>query len=250
MKKCNKCFIEKVFTDFYVNNRNKDKFDNTCKDCTKEKNKNNREKQREAQKKWRENNPEYMANYGKTDKIKEYQKKYYQEHKEKYIERKQEWRKNNPEKDKVERKKYIENNREKVNKYHANWKKEKREKDIYYKIKENMSRRIRYELNHLLKGKKTKRTFFYIGCSVDELKKYLESKFQDNFRWDNYGEVWHIDHIIPCSSWNLCDNFENKCCWNYRNLQPLIASENQSKRDKYDKEEKNRYIELMKGILI
>ncbi len=249
-KTCNKCNSEKSTSEFSVNNRNKDKLEATCKDCIKAKNKQNRDKQTEAQRKWREKNPDYMKNYGKTEKIKEYRKQYYQEHKEEYIKRKQEWRKNNPDKDKEERKRYIENNKEKVNKYHSNWKKEKREKDVTYKIKENMSRRIRYELNTLLKGKKTNRTFEYLGCSIDELKTYLESKFEDNFTWENYGDVWHIDHIIPCSSWSLSDEFENKCCWNYRNLQPLKESENQSKKDKYNKEDKDRYIEVMKNILI
>lgn len=250
MKKCNKCLVEKEKTEYYVNNRNKDKLDGTCKECVKEKNKQNKDKLREAQIKWREKNSDYMTNYGKSEKIKEYQKQYYKENKEEYIKRKQEWRKNNYEKDKEERKKYIENNKEKVNKYHSNWKKEKREKDVLYKIKENTSRRIRYELNTLLKGKKTKRTFEYLGCKIDELKLYLESKFVENMSWKNYGDIWHIDHIIPCSSWNLCDDFENKCCWNYRNLQPLKASENQSKKDIYNKEDKQRYIETMKKILI
>lgn len=250
MKKCNKCLFEKEETYYYVNNRNKDKLESTCKECIKEKNKQNKEKLREAQIKWREKNPDYMSNYGKSEKIKEYQKQYYEENKDEYIKRKQEWRKNNYEKDKEERKKYIENNKEKVNKYHSNWKKEKREKDVLYKIKENTSRRIRYELNTLLKGKKTKRTFEYLGCKIDELKLYLESKFVENISWENYGDIWHIDHIIPCSSWNLSDDFENKCCWNYRNLQPLEASDNQSKKDTYNKEDKQRYIETMKKILI
>ena len=83
-----------------------------------------------------------------------------------------------------------------------------------------------------------------------ERKKYLETKFTDDMSWDNYGKVWHIDHIIPCSSWNLSDEFENNCCWNYRNLQPLYASDNQSKKDKYNQNDKIQYIKFMKKILI
>jgi len=250
MKKCNTCLVEKETSEYYVNKRNKDKLESTCKECIKIKNKNNREKLRESQKKWREKNPDYMKKYGKSDKIKEYQKEYYQEHKEKYIKRKQEWRQKNPELAKEELRNYIENNREKVNEYHSNWKKEKRQKDITYKLKENMSRRVRYELNTLLKGKKTKRTVEYLGCSIGELKTYLESKFIENMSWDNYGEIWHIDHIIPCNAWDFSNEFENKCCWNYRNLQPLGSSENQSKKDKFNEQDKQKYIEEMKKILI
>jgi hypothetical protein len=250
MKKCNTCQVEKEYEYFYVNNRNKDKFDNTCKECMKIKNKENRDRRRESQRKWREKNPDYMKEYAQTEKRKEYEKQYYQKNREIYIKRKQEWRKNNPEKDKEERKKYVENNKEKVNKYHSEWKKNKRINDDEYKLKENASRRIRYELNTLLKGKKTKRTYEYLGCSIDELKKYLETQFTGNMSWDNYGKVWHVDHIIPCASWNLSDEFENNCCWNFRNLQPLYASENQSKKDDYNQSDKIQYIEFMKKILI
>lgn len=249
-KSCNKCNLEKNISEYYVNNRNKDKLQNTCKECIKKNKENNKEKLREAQKKWREKNPDYMKNYEKTEKRKEYIQKYYQEHKEEEIKKTLERRKNNPEKYKEERKRYIENNREKVNAYHSNWKKEKREKDVSYKIKENISRRIRYELNTLLKGKKTKRTIEHLGCDINYLKEYLESKFTENICWDNYGKVWHIDHIIPCSSWNLSNDFENKCCWNYRNLQPLFSSDNQSKKDKFQEDDKIKYIDLMKTILI
>jgi hypothetical protein len=112
-----------------------------------------------------------------------------------------------------------------------------------------MSRRIRYELNTLLKGKKNKRTTSYVGCTIEDLKKHLESKFTEDMSWENYGSVWHIDHKIPCASWNFENAFENHCCWNYRNLTPLLASINQSKHDKYDEEEKKKYLEEMKTIL-
>lgn len=250
MKTCKVCNFEKELENYYINKRNKDNYDNVCKVCTKEKNKKNRDKNREAQIRWREKNPDYMKNYGKSEKVIEYGKKYYKDHKQEYIKRKQEWRILNPEKAKQERINYIENNKEKVNLYHSKWKKEKRINDPLYKLKENTSRRIRYELNTLLKGKKSKSTVEYLGCTIDELKIYLQEKFKDSMTWENYGKIWQIDHIIPCNSWNLIDNFENNCCWNFRNLQPLNSTENKSKKDKYNEDDKKVYINLMKTILI
>ena len=49
--------------------------------------------------------------------------------------------------------------------------------------------------------------------------------------WSNRGE-WHIDHIIPCSSFNLLDEKEQEKCFHYTNLQPLWAAENLSKSNK------------------
>ncbi len=49
--------------------------------------------------------------------------------------------------------------------------------------------------------------------------------------WDNYGE-WHIDHIVPLSSFDLTDKSQvNKVC-HYTNLQPLWAIDNLRKGDR------------------
>jgi hypothetical protein len=49
--------------------------------------------------------------------------------------------------------------------------------------------------------------------------------FTEGMSWDNYGE-WHIDHILPCSSFDLADIEQQKICFNYKNLQPLWAEDN------------------------
>lgn len=70
----------------------------------------------------------------------------------------------------------------------------------------------------------------YVGCSPYFLRNYLESKFQDGMTWDNYGlHGWHIDHIIPCSAFDLTDPEQQRQCFHYTNLQPLWAYENLSK---------------------
>ena len=48
--------------------------------------------------------------------------------------------------------------------------------------------------------------------------------------WKNHGE-WHIDHIKPLSS--AKSEEEMNKLFHYSNLQPLWASENLKKRDKY-----------------
>jgi len=47
--------------------------------------------------------------------------------------------------------------------------------------------------------------------------------------WENYGPVWHIDHIKPCAAFNLKDYEQQKICFHWSNQQPLFAGENISK---------------------
>lgn len=72
-----------------------------------------------------------------------------------------------------------------------------------------------------------------IGCKVDFLMGYLESKFQTGMTWENYGfEGWHIDHVRPCASFDLSKSEEQKACFHYSNLQPLWKRDNLSKGSK------------------
>lgn len=82
-------------------------------------------------------------------------------------------------------------------------------------------------------------TMEYIGCSITELRTYLENLFSKDMTWENQGE-WHIDHIKPCASFNLNDEDERNACFHYTNLQPMWGIENISKNDKYNIEDDNR----------
>jgi hypothetical protein len=72
-----------------------------------------------------------------------------------------------------------------------------------------------------------------LGCSYQELIVHMESLFKPGMSWGNYGKNgWHIDHIIPCSSFNLPSEAEAIKCFNFKNLQPLWWHENLSKGNK------------------
>ena len=47
--------------------------------------------------------------------------------------------------------------------------------------------------------------------------------------WDNHGygdDKWHIDHIKPCSKFDLSIIKNQEMCFNYINLQPLWKKDN------------------------
>lgn len=84
---------------------------------------------------------------------------------------------------------------------------------------------------------KSNTCFNLMGYTIEDLKRHLELQFTDGMSWDNRSE-WHIDHIRPVASFNFttteCEDF--KKCWALNNLQPLWASDNIRKRDKWDGE--------------
>jgi hypothetical protein len=100
----------------------------------------------------------------------------------------------------------------------------RRQTDLNYKI----ANVIRTRVACVLKGKyKSQHTLDLLSCTVDFLKRYLESKFKPGMTWENYGlYTWHIDHIKPCASFDLSDPEQQKQCFHYTNLQPLWATEN------------------------
>jgi hypothetical protein len=70
----------------------------------------------------------------------------------------------------------------------------------------------------------------YAGCTVDELREWLELQFEPWMNWGNKGK-WHVDHIVPCAKFDLTDKAQQVACFNWRNLQPLSGRANISKGD-------------------
>lgn len=107
----------------------------------------------------------------------------------------------------------------------------KRKTDIKYKIKSSVRSRIWCAVHAF--DRKRDRTIHLLGCSAEEYKAYLEDRWLPGMSWDNYGRGgWHIDHIIPCSKFDMTDPEQQKRCFHYTNTQPLWEFDNLSKGDK------------------
>ncbi len=166
--------------------------------------------------------------------------------------------------DKEKRKLYLEKNKEKIKKqkqdnykknreryieYQKNWSIDNKDKitknrqkrlstDPLFKLKTNIKTLIghTFRFNRIRKLSKTE---IILGCSYEEFKQHLESKFEPWMNWDNRGLYngelnygWDIDHIIPIS---LASTEEEIIKLNhYTNLQPLCSKINRDiKRDIY-----------------
>lgn len=95
-----------------------------------------------------------------------------------------------------------------------------------------------------IKYKSTSSKLNFLGCTVEEWKVYLSQKFQPGMTWDNYGhKTWHIDHIVPISSFDLTKEDEIFKAFNYTNTQPMWAVDNLTKGNKMS------YTERKEGYL-
>jgi hypothetical protein len=74
-----------------------------------------------------------------------------------------------------------------------------------------------------------------LGCSIPELKQYLESKFQPGMSWENHGKEWHIDHIRSLVNFDLTNKKQLLEACHWTNLQPLWWIDNLKKGSKYAK---------------
>jgi len=105
----------------------------------------------------------------------------------------------------------------------------RRKTDSTYRMKACLSARTLYAFK--AQGlKKSGHTLDWLGCNSIELQTWLTSKFVDDMTLENHGIVWDIDHVIPCSAWDLSKPDHVKACFHWTNLQPL-----ESRKNRYEK---------------
>ena len=95
---------------------------------------------------------------------------------------------------------------------------------------EKFKRGIRTRIWHELENKKM-HTIEYLGCTFPEYEKWI-TEYSPEFTMENRGSVWHIDHVIPLSHFNMEDPVQQLIAFNWRNTAPLLARENLAKNNR------------------
>lgn len=157
-------------------------------------------------------------------------KKYYLKNKEKLNERSKKWNNDNKDYKKELDKRHYTDNKDYLNSQRNEYQKNKKKIDNLFRLKCSVRSLI---LNAIGRSgyKKTSKSNYIIGCTYEELKTHLESKFESWMSWDNYGKYngelnygWDIDHIIPISTASTEE--EVLRLNHYTNLQPLCSKIN------------------------
>jgi len=174
----------------------------------------------------------YISDPLNKEKIKKQKREKYLKNREEVLRKQKEW--NDKPENKESRKKYVQKNKIKLNARRMQRHNYRKDNDPAYII----TRRLRFRLRTAIKslgGEKYKRNSFseLVGCDKETLKVHIESKFKKGMTWANISDI-HIDHIKPCSSFDLTKVEEQLKCFHYTNLQPLWKVDNISKGAKYD----------------
>jgi len=161
-----------------------------------------------ADKKWRDGNKDYLS-----DK----HKKWYSENKDRWNEYIKEYR---------------EKNVEKIKKIKRDYERNRKASDPLYKLISNFRTAI-YQVLKESNVEKNKHYFDILQYTPESLIKHLESQFDNNMNWDNYGE-WHVDHKLPITSFNIEEMGDGEFmrCWSLENLQPMWGTDNIRKSNK------------------
>lgn len=176
-----------------------------------------------------------------TEQVKTYQKQYNRTHIDKVRKRHQEYHQRNADKIKayyqankesrrIYKKTYCQRNREKIRAYVNH----RYSTDVCFKLKQQLRHRLYDAIFNNYKNGSGVRD---LGCSIDELKIWLESQFQPGMTWKNWGSGendWQIDHIIPFHLLKYKDkdgkdymSYESqRVVCHYKNLRPMWRNDN------------------------
>jgi hypothetical protein len=103
----------------------------------------------------------------------------------------------------------------------------RRIEDIEFAITGRLRSRMRKAL-FAQGAKRAKASLELIGCSGEYFRAHIEVHFLPGMNWENRKE-WHLDHKLPCASFDLTDPQQQLVCFHYSNIRPIWGADNMRK---------------------
>ena len=179
--------------------------------------------------------------------VAEYHKKWYAKNRE----RQREYRKqyNSSEQGRRKRKEYQQkwkaDNKENIKNYRSHYRQTKQYKENRKRWRSQPHIRCMLSVSECVRqairktgGQKGGKTFEALPYTPQELREHIENQFDEKMNWDNYGDYWQIDHIIPQAAlpYRSLEDKNFQKCWALENLRPLEVTENIRKGSLYEGE--------------
>ncbi len=125
---------------------------------------------------------------------------------------------------------YKADHQEETREYNQRYFRDRKEVDPEFRIK----CRNRSRISDLLRGTERPSSVELLSCDYEFFVKWLEHQFDANMTMDNYGTYWHLDHVKPCSSFDLTRLDDQRKCFHWTNYRPCEGKENIKKSAKID----------------
>lgn len=110
--------------------------------------------------------------------------------------------------------------------------------------KEKFKRTVRSRIYAALHKCKRNHTIEYLGMNSNDYLDWITT-YNSCYNLDNRGTVWHIDHVIPLSRFDLSIEDEQLVAFNWRNTMPLSATENLKKNNRIDTTQIDKHLKKL-----
>lgn len=123
-----------------------------------------------------------------------------------------------------------------VREYQRRWSIDSRSKNPSRRISQLVSSNISKLLSSL-RTRKCSNSAKLLGMNGSDFMDYLVNHTSNKdglFTCENYGKVWHVDHIRPLASFDLTDYEQQKIAFHYTNCQPLSVEDNLKKSSRWN----------------
>jgi hypothetical protein len=74
----------------------------------------------------------------------------------------------------------------------------------------------------------------YFGLDIEKMRNWFELQFEKGIGWQDFGQKWQFDHIIPVTYFDFSDEKELKMCWNFTNLRVEAFQRNKDRGNRID----------------
>jgi len=58
----------------------------------------------------------------------------------------------------------------------------------------------------------------FFALDSENLRKWIETQFDEYLNWDNFSTAWQFDHVLPVTYFDFTDLDDLRLCWNFMNI--------------------------------
>ena len=74
----------------------------------------------------------------------------------------------------------------------------------------------------------------FFGLDIETYRKWIEVQFSDGISWDNFGDAWQFDHIVPVTYFDFENEDDLRLCWSFINIRVEYIGRDKNQTNKID----------------